>query len=163
MFPSDRKYKRKYCDACVEDRVWVKEHKIHTQCGYCGKDLYVIPSRFETNQYCYCNAQCMSNHYAEIYSGENSPTWKGGKSHHYIGDFYHQRQLARARDNQTCQLCGISEHDYGHELSVHHLKLYREFDDKIAANDLENLVSLCEPCHRFVHSNKNTQQLFLIQ
>lgn len=103
----------------------------------------------------------MANGYKTRFSGENSPTWKGGKSHHYTGNFYKARKEARERDKFTCQLCGITEEEYGHELSVHHIESYRHFKDKKEANKLDNLVSLCEPCHRFVHSKKNTNGVFI--
>lgn len=46
-------------------------------------------------------------------------------------------------------------------MSVHHIVNYREFDDKDKANDIDNLICLCESCHRFVHSKANTEQLFI--
>ena len=156
------KYKRIYCDNCLGKwRSIVFSKKIITNCGYCGKEIEVIPSRYKNNQFCYCDTNCMAKHYAEIYTGENSPTWKGGKTHHYTGGFYHARKQVRERDNYTCQLCGITEEEYGKELSVHHIKKYRDFDNKIEANDLNNLISLCEPCHRFIHSNANIEQLYI--
>lgn len=142
-------------------RTEVFTKKIKTYCGYCGKELEVIPSRYENNLFCYCDKECMANHYAEIYSGENSPTWKGGKSCHYIGGFYHARKAARKRDNYQCQICKITEEEYGQQMSVHHIKPYRLFDDKVEANKLDNLVCLCEKCHRFVHSNANVDKIYL--
>lgn len=163
IFPENtRRYKRVYCDSCLKKGVsFVPTKKIKTTCGYCGKELQVIPSRYEANKFCYCDTKCMAKHYAEIYSGENSPTWKGGKGHHYIGGFYHARKEARKRDNYTCQICGITEENYGHELSVHHIKNYRLFKNKEEANNLDNLISLCEPCHRFVHSNSNIDKIYI--
>lgn len=105
----------------------------------------------------------MALHYSELYTGENSPTWKGGKSHHYTGDFYKARKQTRKRDNYTCQICGITEKEYGQQLSVHHIRLYRLFEDKKEANDLNNLISVCEPCHRFIHSNANTEKIYLVE
>lgn len=97
----------------------------------------------------------MAKHYAEIYTGENSPTWKGGKRH-YQGGWLKSRDAARKRDRYTCQMCGITEELYGQEMSVHHIKNYRFFEDKFEANNLSNLICLCEPCHRFIHSNENS-------
>ena len=58
------------------------------------------------------------------------------------------RRKARNRDNYTCQRCGLSEEELGHELSVHHIRPFRESKD----NSLENLISLCgtndNGCHR---------------
>lgn len=125
------------------------------------KTSWTYYDKFNAHKYCYCDMECMSKHYAEIYSGENSPTWKGGKGHHYIGNFYHQRNKARNRDNYKCQLCGITEDEYGQQMSVHHIILYRHFKNKDEANELNNLICLCEKCHRFVHSNLNINNIFL--
>lgn len=155
-------YFRHYCDECFIK--WRKSHqykRILVNCAYCGKEIEVIPSRSKNNKNCYCDVNCMAKHYSETNSGENSPTWKGGKSHHYIGNFFTARKECRKRDNYTCQLCGITEEKYGQQLSVHHIKNYRTFVDKIEANQLDNLICLCEPCHRFIHSKANKDKLFI--
>ena len=103
----------------------------------------------------------MGKHYSVIYSGENSPTWKGGKSRHYIGGFWTARNIVRERDNYYCQRCEITEDEYGQQMSVHHIINYREFDDKNKANYIDNLIFLFDSCHRFVHSKANTEQLFI--
>lgn len=158
---NNRSYPLTYCSNCAKTHPWTSKKRISVNCGYCGASIDVIQSRAERNKYCYCSIECMTKHYAEIYSGENSPTWKGGKTHHYTGGFYRQRQKARKRDNFTCQLCGISERDFGRQMSVHHIKSYRDFEDKKEANQLDNLVCLCEKCHRFIHSNLNVDRKFL--
>lgn len=157
------RYKRIYCDDCLSNnkRPWIKKDRIDTNCAYCGKPIQVIKSVYHKNENCYCSTDCMGKHYSIIYSGENSPTWKGGKSHHYVGGFWTARNIARERDNYSCQRCGITEDEYGQQMSVHHIINYREFDDKDEANELDNLICLCEPCHRFIHSNANTEQLFI--
>lgn len=160
---SDPAYKRKYCKQCVENRVWSRrDNRIDTECAYCHKPMKVIKSRYIANQNCYCSVQCMSDGYRGKFSGEQSPTWKGGKSHHYTGNFFRMRKLARQRDGYICQRCGISESEYGKELSVHHIRNYREFDCKEDANHLDNLISLCEPCHRFIHSNANKNKEYIL-
>lgn len=158
-----RKFHRHYCDECKAKQVWKEKQKkrIMVNCSYCGKELSIIPSKFMANEHHYCNTECMSKDYIGKNVGELSATWKGGKGHHYIGGFYTVRKIARKRDNYTCQRCGITEEEYGQELSVHHIKLYREFEDKYEANNLDNLICLCEPCHRFVHSNSNINHEFL--
>lgn len=66
-----------------------------------------------------------------------------------------QRLRARGRDHFCCQVCGISEEQLGRELDVHHVRPFREFGYRPGeneayrqANALDNLVSLCPPCHR---------------
>ena len=157
-----RLYKVKYCDECLPKiRRDNQIKRIETECGYCHKSLYVIPSRYHKNEFCYCGVDCMSKHYSEIYAGENSPTWQGGKGHHYTGGFWTQRNKARKRDDYTCQRCGVTEKEFGQQMSVHHIKNYRLFSNKTEANELDNLICLCEKCHRFVHSNANVDKLYI--
>ena len=70
-----------------------------------------------------------------------------------------QRDLARARDEYRCQVCGALETDRSHH--VHHKTPFRAFISKLGAgevgqgsqfyelaNHLDNLVTLCSNCHR---------------
>jgi DEAD/DEAH box helicase domain-containing protein len=65
-----------------------------------------------------------------------------------------QRDRARARDGFRCRMCGAPERpDRGHD--VHHIRPFREFgwvkgqnNAYVAANTLENLITLCRGCHR---------------
>jgi len=82
------------------------------------------------------------------YSGEKSKQYQGGKrSAIYKGNWSEQRNKARERDGYKCQLCGKPESDMQRQLSVHHKKPYKTFDDPKEANKLENLLSLCASCH----------------
>lgn len=64
----------------------------------------------------------------------------------YGPDWTRQRNLARKRDQYTCQMCGVIE---GSEsLHVHHKTPFRSFQSYIYANQLENLISLCASCHK---------------
>lgn len=158
---SDKIYPRKYCNDCyITARAKTQSKRITTSCSYCGKELSIIPAVYKQHKNHYCNVDCMAKYYTEHYTGENSPTWTGGKRH-YKGGWVKARKDARERDCFTCQRCGITEIEYGKELSVHHIKSYKFFDDKIEANSLDNLICLCEPCHRFIHSNDNKENLFI--
>lgn len=57
-----------------------------------------------------------------------------------------QRELARQRDNYSCQNCGLSEGMLPHH--VHHKIPFRQFPSYLLANQLDNLVTLCPSCHR---------------
>ncbi len=98
----------------------------------------------------------MGKYYSEskMFSGENSGTWNGGDISYYGPNWLSQRRLARERDQFNCQSCGITEEQYGKELSVHHIIPFRNFKgDWEKANELVNLICLCEyPCHRKRHS-----------
>ena len=60
-----------------------------------------------------------------------------------------QRKIARNRDNHTCQRCGATEEELGHELSVHHIIPYRTSKDSSPGN----LICLCDTndngCHMY--------------
>ena len=57
-----------------------------------------------------------------------------------------QRNAARARDGYKCQVCGTPEQGRRHD--VHHKIPFRRFAHYRQANRLENLVTLCRPCHQ---------------
>jgi hypothetical protein len=81
------------------------------------------------------------------YTGFNNPAWRGGLS--WYGDSWpSQRELARERDNNVCQICGATSNENGKRLDVHHIKPFKVFSNQIDANDLSNLITLCRKCHR---------------
>jgi DEAD/DEAH box helicase domain-containing protein len=61
-----------------------------------------------------------------------------------------QRDMARARDGFRCQVCGEPEKDKSHH--VHHKIPFRMFDSVEHANQLSNLITLCNACHRRVET-----------
>ncbi len=60
------------------------------------------------------------------------------------------RQIVRQRDGYACQVCGIKENLVEHH--VHHKVPFKRFDSIEKANVLDNLVTLCQNCHRLVES-----------
>jgi DEAD/DEAH box helicase domain-containing protein len=61
-----------------------------------------------------------------------------------------QRDLARARDDFRCQMCGMPEGEKAHH--VHHKIPFRMFESIEQANQLANLITLCNSCHRKVET-----------
>jgi len=61
-----------------------------------------------------------------------------------------QRDLARARDGFRCQICGEPEGETAHH--VHHKIPFRMFESIEQANQLANLITLCNSCHRKVET-----------
>lgn len=158
---NDRNYKRKYCNDCItEGRAETLRNRIKTNCAYCGKELFVIPSIYNKYKHHYCDVKCMAQYFAEHYTGENSPTWKNGKKH-YTGNWKQAREARLELDQYVCQICGKTEDENGRSLDVHHIQSYHDFDDKFEANKIENLISLCTDCHRFVHSNANINKIYM--
>jgi len=80
----------------------------------------------------------------------------------YGPDWPRQRDAARARDGYRCTRCGAPERN-GRQHDVHHVRPFREFgyirgqnENYRAANQLENLVTLCHACHRMVEAAHRT-------
>lgn len=74
----------------------------------------------------------------------------------YGPDWPKIRDRVRARDGYKCQVCGVSEGSRQHD--VHHKIPFRAFVregrvDREQANRLENLSTLCPPCHKKVEQN----------
>lgn len=137
--------------------------RVQEQCGYCGKTIWIKRSLAENNEKYYCNQECMARDYETRVLGKDNPNWSGGKIRYYGPDWHARRREVRLRDKYTCQRCGVREEELGHELSVHHIKLFRDCESSTEANQPHNLVSLCPSCHSFVHSNSNTEKELLIK
>lgn len=82
--------------------------------------------------------------------GKNNTLWLGGTKNLPWGkDWNRQRNLARERDNFTCQVCKKPAK------TVHHVTPRRMFVNDIdKSNDLSNLITLCAHCHRLVETGK---------
>lgn len=94
-------------------------------------------------------------------TGDHNPNWKGGddsqdRNRHLIAAHRKWRTLIFERDGYICQRCG---HEKGKTLRAHHIAPWAEFPDK--RFELTNGVTLCDPCHRWVHSKANTKKEWL--
>lgn len=97
-------------------------------------------------------------------NGPLNPNWKGGISPERAA-FYSSsewKKVKRAvwkRDQRTCQCCGLV-YDWcaGTRFAIHHIVSFQNVSLRCV---LTNLVLLCRDCHRWVHSNDNTTQLFI--
>ena len=87
---------------------------------------------------------------------DGNPRWRGGGVVYqwYGQSWRRQSDRARQRDNHTCQVCGISEADLGYKLRVHHIKPFSSFNSVKQANRLNNLISLCESCHKTIDNSQ---------
>lgn len=75
--------------------------------------------------------------------------WMSDKND-YGPDWLQIRKVVRQRDGYTCQVCGIKEGLIEHH--VHHKVPFKRFESVEKANVLENLVTLCQNCHKVVES-----------
>lgn len=68
----------------------------------------------------------------------------------YGPDWPRIRKIVRQRDGYRCQVCGVKETLVEHH--VHHKVPFKRFESTEKANMLENLVTLCQNCHKTVES-----------
>lgn len=96
--------------------------------------------------------------------GEYSANWKEGPQlkRNYGSKWYRFAEKARKRDDYECQRCGINQSEYKQEhgvaLDVHHVKAVDTFRHPRKAHTLDNLVTLCRPCHTTVE--RQTERFF---
>lgn len=163
-----RENKSKFCsmECYRESRRTGQKHNCVCSNKNCNNTFYKAPSLQKKHKWNFCSYECMGVVYRKsgAFSGENAPAYVGlygnRKKKYYGPNWLEQRRKVRERDNYTCQLCGITEEEYGKELSVHHKIPFVIFVNYEEANDLDNLESLCEPCHRIVHSGDNHPSKF---
>ena len=86
--------------------------------------------------------------YSVMFSGERSPSWRGGKSfEEYTRDWTTTlRRAIRERDEYRCRDCGNPQEDYAFD--VHHK------DGNKKNCKLGNLITLCRPCHQHRHGTE---------
>lgn len=134
---------RKYCSKACE--IANRNIDIDCQCAHCGKPLRLPPSRLKTKTgKVFCSKKCAHS----SHRGKNHHFWLGGHSSYRGENWYEQRKLAYERDGGKCQVCHSFPKNGERKNSVHHIRKYRDFNgDYVAANDLLNLVTLCEVCH----------------
>lgn len=129
--------------------------RVIVYCTNCSDKLERKPSIIRN--WNFFDSVCMADYYAKsgAFSGENNKAWQGRDIDYYGPNWRTQRKKVGIRDRYTCQDCGLTEEEYGYELSVHYIIPFRQFNgDWETANKLSNLVSLCEhPCHRNRHRN----------
>ena len=95
--------------------------------------------------------------------GDKNPRWIDGSSPErqrmYARSFW--KELSRAvfkRDGYKCVRCG-SPHTHKNRLHAHHVKPWAgNVDTRFA---LANIITVCQPCHNWIHSRANTRNEFL--
>lgn len=100
---------------------------------------------------------------AGIFKGEKNPAWRGGvtplRQKLYKSMLWKKTVKAvYQRDNYLCVRCGTSKLKKV-QFHAHHIKLFATHPT--LRFDLANLVTLCDSCHRWVHSNANVHKEFL--
>jgi len=141
------KQKHRSTRFCSRECAYEGIHDADTQeCVICG-DEYRTGGPAKADSRVTCSRECHSEWLTGRYTGEDNWSWKGGYENYYGDNWTEQRQKARERDNFECQACGMDESDYPRELSVHHITPVRKYDQPEDANELDNLITMCEQCH----------------
>lgn len=106
----------------------------------------------------FCSRKCLDKFNSINKQREKNVNWTGGGDRDYGPNWLEQRRKTRERDGNVCQLCG--KHMQKWKLDIHHITPFRVFgfvtganENYLAANDLNNLVTLCRSCHLKVEHN----------
>ena len=130
-------------------------------CVVCGNEYYRSPSQIKWRGSSCCSIPCRHLYLSNIMTGkkkvhpqlrgEQSPSWRGGKSaiYHTLrnrGIYKDWRESVFERDNYTCQACGIqSKVGVAVELHPHHIKSFTHYPK--LRFDINNGVTVCKDCH----------------
>lgn len=96
-------------------------------------------------------------------TGEQNPNYKGGSSPerqrlYSSGVFKSVIRRVYARDSYRCRRCG-SFGNGPRGIHAHHVKSWAEHPG--SRFDVDNLITLCRPCHAWVHSRSNDLREYL--
>lgn len=143
-------YKAKYPGSPLKSESMTKKlsdtrgNKAEPNTRVCAREGCTNITRKKHNKYCSnsCRSLVVSNTSANPFkSKETNPNYKNGSGAHQKS----QKKKAFKRDNKTCQRC--SKDLQGIKYEVHHIIPRKTFIDLTVADDLNNLISLCNPCH----------------
>jgi hypothetical protein len=121
-------------------------------CAVCRTTIERYPSNV-TGEVTVCDRDCLSDWLSEEFTGDGHPNWKGGDTGNYGPGWNRVRREALERDGHECVVCGATKADIGRNPDVHHIIPVRVFAEseeyeKTDAHRLDNVISLCLPCHR---------------
>nr|USL84267.1 HNH endonuclease [Enterococcus phage Sw5] len=143
-------------DYCKEVRAQMRVSQsgryVYIQCDMCNKAIFRRTTKIKKTLN-FCSKNCLNTYHR--YIGTHKPKEVTYKVKYYGDNWFKIARTIRKRDNFTCSDCGITQEEYGKELSVHHIKPFVFFDSPEEANKLDNLITICEPCHRKRHSGAN--------
>lgn len=112
-------------------------------CDNCEETIERPSCHLERREHNFCDYSCRDEFYREsgMFSGEDSPAWKGGRLEPY-GCGWRPLRNEIASGDGCCQSCGSED-----KLVVHHIKPVRSFENEADAHYRENLATLCRSCH----------------
>lgn len=137
----------KTCAACAgrgKASLATKKLVVRT-CKYCKATFRIPLWRERQGRGVYCSREC-KDAYLTTLTGSRSIRWRGGTAGSRRGVGWQvARQWAIVRACGRCEKCGKETN--GHNLTVHHIKPYRQCKNDMEANSPNNLIALCRVCH----------------
>jgi hypothetical protein len=159
--PQDKRGKHIFCSMKCQHE-WrtgktdlIRKKGIYKECPVCGNGFYCYPYEVDIKKT--CSRECKGEYESllGIHQAENSNFWAGGFDNYRGKNWYNQRNKARDRDNNSCQVCGKTSDEQEYKIIVHHKVPFRFFqNDYKKANDLENLICVCHNCHAIQESHQ---------
>jgi hypothetical protein len=97
--------------------------------------------------------------------GKNNPAWKGGTTPerqrlYKTPEWKALVQAVYKRDGYRCKRCKHHQDHGQHALHAHHIATWAEAPE--LRREMSNLVTLCNECHKWVHSRANKRRRFLV-
>jgi 5-methylcytosine-specific restriction endonuclease McrA len=130
--------------------IWRRDHPIDSSsisCRQCGKEF--VPNPLIRYKARYCSRKCKSKGYSESrkiwVATHQDEVRKAHRERHVRRKWGGNHLAALERDGHKCQMCGSTS-----LISVHHLD--NEGDRRGQNHAMENLLTLCERCHRGMHN-----------
>lgn len=122
---------------------------IKRMCIKCNKIIEYNQSRCES---CENKFSKQKKHSVDVYNANRDPMHV---AFYLSKEWKYKRQDVIARDLGLCKFC-YSQNKHSHAHTVHHVEELAECWDKRL--DRNNLISLCDKCHKRVHRyyNKNS-------
>ncbi|MFA5158557.1 MAG: HNH endonuclease signature motif containing protein [Patescibacteria group bacterium] len=126
----------------------------------CGKEKDIPSGRLRSGNVKSCSCGQVENlkHLALLTAkriGNKHPRWNPKLTNEerinerHIFEWNKIRKNVIVRDNFICVICGDGE---GGNLNAHHLASWKDFPEKRL--DMDNLITVCEDCHKDIHAIK---------
>lgn len=145
------------------------KHTVEKECQYCGKICSVALSQIKKG-WRHCSRDCRYKNMVGSKApnagggawmmGKNNINYKHGKSSETLArdltKVNRWRRRIFERDRYKCQKCGD---DKGGNLRAHHIKTWANFPE--LRYELTNGITLCDSCHKWVHSKRNIEKEYL--
>jgi 5-methylcytosine-specific restriction endonuclease McrA len=127
----------KYCSKECYNKFKGKDSRILI-CKYCGKEKVIKKVDSDRGHYKeYCSQACRNAVLGKINNQRRGGAWQV------------RRLQALERDKNTCRLCNNAT-----AIHVHHIIPFRDFESGKEANKLNNIISLCDKCHKLTYRNE---------